>query len=204
MSEPQLKIFLKDQVRMSLLKIGRKLVLEKGPEFLTARKLSEASSTSIGTIYNSFASMEKFIQFENMQTLDELYAQMNTIIAEKNPFVNINRYVEAFSSFVIANQNLWMLLYHEHLRQNVVFSFAYVRKIKRIEKLLDGEIFKIYGNLNYAEKRLAAQVLEMALFSVSGFLTTQSWGELRQVNRNNICKLLLNTYLAGLATLRQE
>lgn len=202
MSEPKLKEFIKEQVRASLLKIGRKLVVAKGPEFLTARKLSEASNTSIGTIYNSFANMETFILFENMQTLDELYAQMNTIIVQKNPFLNINRYVEAFSSFVIANRNLWMLLYYEHLRE-AKMSFAYVRKIKRIERLLDGEIFKIYGNLSYAEKRLAAQVLEMALFSISGFLTTSSWGELRQVNCNNICKLLLNTYLAGLATLRQ-
>ncbi len=202
--EARLKAFAKEQIRKSLLKIGRRLVVEKGPEYLTARKLSDASNTSVGTIYNTFYSMENYIQQQNMQTLDELYAQMNLVVPQKNPFVNINRYVEAFSSFAIANRNLWMLLFDAHLHcGNEKYSFAYVRKFKRIEVLLDNEIASIYANLSHAEKRVAAQVLEMALFSISGFLTTPAWGSLRQVNRGNICKLLLNTYLAGLATLRQ-
>lgn len=202
--EARLKAFAKEQIRKSLLKIGRRLVVEKGSEYLTARKLSDASNTSVGTIYNTFYSMENYIQQQNMQTLDELYAQMNLVVPQKNPFVNINRYVEAFSSFAIANRNLWMLLFDAHLHcGNEKYSFAYVRKFKRIEVLLDNEIASIYANLSHAEKRVAAQVLEMALFSISGFLTTPAWGSLRQVNRGNICKLLLNTYLAGLATLRQ-
>ena len=42
----------KDNVRQRLLDTGRRLVTEKGAEYLTARKLSEASGCSIGTIYN--------------------------------------------------------------------------------------------------------------------------------------------------------
>lgn len=203
--EARLKAFAKEQVKAALLKIGRRLTVEKGPAFLTARKLSDASNTSVGTIYNTFASMENFIQLQNMQTLDEVYAQMCLVVPQKNPFVNINRYVEAFSSYVTANSNLWMLLYDQHLHNSCArLSFAYVRRFKKIERLIDDEIGKIYGNLSYEERRVAAQVLEMALFSISGFLTTSTWGSLRQVNKNNICKLLLNTYLAGLATLRQS
>ena len=44
----------KDNVRRLLLDTGRRLVTEKGAEYLTARKLSEASGCSIGTIYNQF------------------------------------------------------------------------------------------------------------------------------------------------------
>ena len=40
----------KDNVRRRLLDTGRRLVTEKGAEYLTARKLSEASGCSIGTI----------------------------------------------------------------------------------------------------------------------------------------------------------
>ncbi len=202
--EAKLKIFAKEQVKAALLKIGRRLTIEKGPDFLTARKLSEAANTSVGTIYNAFSCMDNFILLQNMQTLDELYAQMNLVVLQKNPFVNLNRYIEAFSSYVIANSHLWMLLYEQHLHNNGLrASFAYVRKFKKIECLIDAEISKIYGNLSHDEQRVAAQVLEMALFSISGFLTTSAWGSLRQVNKSNICKLLLNTYLAGLATLRQ-
>ena len=51
----------KDNVRRLLLDTGRRLVTEKGAEYLTARKLSEASGCSIGTIYNQFAKMDDFI-----------------------------------------------------------------------------------------------------------------------------------------------
>ena len=44
----------KAEVRKLLLETGRKLVADWGAEFLTARKLSEASGCSVGTIYNQF------------------------------------------------------------------------------------------------------------------------------------------------------
>lgn len=52
--DAKLNAFLKEQVRTNLLNIGRKLVIEKGADYLTARKLSQASNVSVGTIYNQF------------------------------------------------------------------------------------------------------------------------------------------------------
>ena len=78
----KLKVFVKEQVRKNLLRIGRKLVVDKGVDFLTARKLSEASNTSIGTIYNQFATMDNFILEQNMQTLDELYDFLRIIVPD--------------------------------------------------------------------------------------------------------------------------
>ena len=66
----------KDNVRRLLLDTGRRLVTEKGAEYLTARKLSEASGCSIGTIYNQFAKMDDFIAEQNEMTLAELYAYL--------------------------------------------------------------------------------------------------------------------------------
>lgn len=200
----KLKNFLKGEVRRNLIAVGRRLVVEKGIDYLTARKLSEASGISVGTIYNLFSTMENFIAAENMQTLDELYALMKLIIPENNPFINMNRYVDVFSGFVIANPHLWSLLFREHLyNRNNKLSSSYIRKIKRIEDILDKQIAAMFGGLSKAEKRLSSQVLEMSLFALSGFLATPAWEGLRQVNKDNICKLLLNTYLAGLAGLKR-
>lgn len=202
--DEKLKNYLKEQIRLNLLAVGRKLVVEKGPEFLTARKLSEASHTSVGTIYNQFATMENFINAENIQTLDELYAAMRVIVTEANPYANLNRYVDVFSHFVINNPYLWSLVFKAHLNnEKPIFSFEYLRKTRKIEKLLEIQLQIMFGSLGHAERRLAAQVLEMSLFAVSGFLAAKGWDNLRQVNKYNICKLLLNTYLAGLDGLKR-
>ncbi len=200
----RLKKFVREQVRAALLKCGRQMVISKGAEFLTARKLSEASNTSVGTIYNTFATMEDFVAEENMQTLDELYAALKIIVPEANPYININRYADVFSSFVCSNRNLWMLLYNERLHsETLAYKKQYERKICRIEVLLAAQIKAMFGSLSKAERRTSLQVLEMALFAVSGFLAADPSGSFRGVNKNNICKLLLNTYLAGLASLKR-
>ena len=41
-------IMIKDNIRKILIKTGRRLVKEKGAEYLTARKLSDASGYSVG------------------------------------------------------------------------------------------------------------------------------------------------------------
>ncbi len=200
----KLKIFVKEQIRKNLLKVGRKLVVEKGVDFLTARKLSEASNTSIGTIYNQFATMDNFILEQNMQTLDEMYGFMSIIIPDKNPFANLNRYVDAFSSFIIHNPNLWNLLFKMHINSEASsLPFAYVKKIKRIQGLFDQQISLMFKDLDFPTRRLSGQVLEMTLFALSGFLASNSWDNLRQVNKQNVCKLLLGTFLAGLNSLKK-
>lgn len=205
LKDAKLKAFLKEEMRRSLLAAGRRLAAEKGKEFLTARKLSEASGVSVGTIYNLFATMDAFAAAENIQTLDEVYDVLALIIPEKNPYVNLSRYCDAFSSFVMNNANLWLLLYQFHLYNKPgSCTPGYLRRILRIQKLVDAQLKLMFGNLKREERRLAGQVLEMSLFALSGFLATAAWGQLRQVNKFNISKLLLNTYLAGLASLKKE
>ena len=199
----RLKKFFREQVRQSLLKIGRKLVVEKGADFLTARKLSEAANASIGIIYNTFSNMDNFIAAQNLQTLDELYLQLSAIIPEKNPYININRYADVFANFVLNNRNLWMLLYKEQLFiKTGSLSHQYRRNIYRFEKLLSAQLVQMFGTLSNAERKISIQVLGLSLFAVSGFMAAEG-KKLRKVNKNNLCLLLLNTYLAGLQSLKK-
>ena len=106
----------KDNIQRILLEKGRELVQEKGADYLTARKLSEASGCSVGTIYNQFANMDNFILAQNMRTLDELYDYLSRLLKDSNDYKNLNRYLDGFVSFVLANPNLWFLLYRFHIR----------------------------------------------------------------------------------------
>lgn len=201
--EQRLKIFLKDQVRQNLLLIGRRLVAEKGPEFLTARKLSEASGVSVGTIYNIFATMDNFIMAQNLKTLHELDEQLCKIVSEANPYMNLNRYTDVVGNFVISHAHLWSLLFQQHLKGAGKLPLRYILAVKRIERHFDEQLARMFPQLSKAEKRLAAQVLEMSLFALSGFQASSGWRPVRQVRKENIGKLLLNTYLAGLAALKR-
>lgn len=195
----------KDNIRKTLIKTGRRLVKEKGAEFLTARKLSDASGFSIGTIYNQFGTMDGFIMEQNRLTMDELLSYMREIFADDDAYQMLNRYLDTFVAFVLANQNLWFLLYNFHL--NAVYKKLpkdYLRKMVEVTSIWQPYFDKVYPNLRPKERQLSLHVLWLALFSVSSFLTTQALDNFSRVNRKNLCKLLLNTYLAGLTVLNEE
>ena len=194
----------KDNIRKVLIKTGRRLVKEKGASFLTARKLSDASGYSIGTIYNQYGTMDGFIMEQNKITMDELLQYMRNIFVESDPYLMLNRYLDTFVSFVMANKNLWFLLYNFHL--NAIYKKLpkdYLRKLIAITSLWQPFFNEVYPNLLPKERRLSLSVLWVALFSVSSFLTTEALDNFSKVNRKNLCKLLLNTYLAGLTVLNE-
>lgn len=203
--DEKLKSFLKNSLREGLIATGRRLVVEKGADFLTARKLSEASKCSVGSIYNQFGNMDSFVEEQNIRTLEELYAVLDKIILEEQAYLNLNRYVDVFVNFVIANPNLWTLLFGYHLRKREgKLPPRYLKSLMKISDLCEVQLEKIFSKLTKKEKKLAWQVLMTSLFALSGFLTGNGLDKFRGMNRRNVCKLLLNTYLAGLSSLKRK
>ena len=116
----------------------------------------------------------------------------------------LNRYLDAFVNFVSANRNLWFLLYNFHLHAEYgKLPKLYLRKLVMVTKVWEGAFDDVYRNLKVKERQLARQVLWLTLFSLSSFLTTKVIDNLSMVNKKNLCKLLLNTYLAGIAVLKK-
>lgn len=203
--DAKLNAFLKEQVRTNLLNIGRKLVIEKGADYLTARKLSQASNVSVGTIYNQFSTMENFVAAENMQTFDELYQLLSIIIPDQNPYINIIRYVDAFSGYVVNNPNLWTLVFREQLqggeRPAAVRIFAQGQANRKTAgNSIKGDV-RVSGLCRAAACRRG---FGNDAVCIERFFGNAGWDKKQPLNKHNICQLLLNTYLAGLASLRKE
>lgn len=194
----------KDDIQNLLIHIGRKIVKEKGASALTARKLSEASDCSVGAIYNQFSNMDNYVLVQNYITLDELSEKLQTVEKTDNPFVDMNNLLQNFVTFVLENNNLWFMLYNYHLTSRRRFSFYYLRKVASLIKIVNEYIEKIVPKMDAPERLLSAQVLWLTLLSVSSFLTNDSLNGLSKVNKTTLCRILLDTYLAGLTVLENK
>ena len=86
LKDVRLKAFVKDKTKEILLQVGRKLVVEKGIDALSARKLATAANSSVGMVYNVFGTMDNYIAEQNLITLNELYKKMESVVLSKNPF----------------------------------------------------------------------------------------------------------------------
>jgi len=195
----------KDTIQDILIKKGRELALKNGASALTARKLSELSGYSVGTIYNQFGNMEGYILLQNYITLEDLFIFMNKVPENDNPYILLNSYLDAFITYVLNNKNFWSLLFDFHLKNSSkTLSGIYLRKIYMILRLLN----KPFGDLcqlkSKKERNLLLNTLWTALFSLSSFLATNQSPNYTLANKKIICKIFLNTYLAGVLILPEN
>jgi AcrR family transcriptional regulator len=199
----KLKKFVKDKTKEVLLQAGRKLVIEKGVEALSARKLATFANSSVGMVYNVFGTMDNYIVAQNVITLNELYEKMESVVLSKNPFNNLNRYADVLTAYIEANPNLWHLFYTSQLSVNTKRnSLGIARVIKKIDILISSQALKLIKGIGVKEKRLVIKVLEMSLFALSGYLLGSGLNAKSELNRGSLCKLLMNTYMAGVASLK--
>ena len=191
----------KAEVRKLLVDAGRKLVTDWGGEYLTARKLSEASGCSVGTIYNQFGNMDNFLMEQNIITINELHQKLEQLPDSGDFYRCLNRYVDAYVDWISTHSNVWLLLYNFHLRNdNVKLPKEYKRVFLKICKKPEQSFDVVFHRLGVKERRVARMVLLTAIFSTSSFLLMQTTGK---VSKKNMCKLLVNTYLAGLEVLKR-
>ena len=202
LKDEKLKSFVKDKIKETLLVCGRKMVAKEGVDSLSARKLALKSNSSVGMIYNIFGTMDNYVVEQNIITLNELYKAMRGVILSKNPYNNLNRYADVLTSFILANHHLWQLLYNRHLSTSASKStIAEARAIKKIDVLIGMQAAQLIQGVGVKEKRLSIKVLEMSLFAISGYLLGNKLNPQSGVNSKCLCKLLMNTYVAGLACL---
>lgn len=195
----------KDNIQNLLLETGRKIVQEKGTDALTVRKLSEASGCSVGAIYNQFSNMDNFIVIQNYMTLDVLAERLAKVAKTGDSFADMNAFLHEFVDFVMENKNLWFMLHSFHLRNNNrTFSYFYLRKVVKITGLINKLLIQLVPNMERPERILSSQVLWLTLFALSSFLTKDILDSFTKVNKETICQLMFNTYVAGLTVLEKK
>lgn len=195
----------KNNIQNLLLNIGRKIVREKGSEYLTVRKLSEASGCSVGAIYNQFANMDNFIVLQNYKTLEILAQRLEKVKRTDNPYVDMEQMLKCFVDYVESNKNLWFLLYDFYLKHSDrMYSVFYLRQLVRIVVVLKSLIRDAVPDIETPEQILSAQVLGITMFSLSSLLTKNVLNNFAKVDKMTICQILLNSYVAGLTVLENK
>ncbi len=193
----------KEEIRADLILKARELLVDKGVEFLTARKLADYSGYSVGTIYNQFKSMDNLFLEENAQTLDELYLVLISAEMGSDVYLNLNKLLNKFVQFVLENKNLWFALYNTHFQNPMNgFDVFYLRRIVKIVHLLEKNLKKLFLTIPYKERVVSSQVLFVTLFALSSLLTSEK--EFVALEKKYVVRILFNTYLAGMSYLAKK
>ena len=196
---------IRDEIHKKLLKAGRLLVCEKGTEFLTARKLSEASGCSIGTIYNQFSNMDEFILEQNEITLNELFAFLSQVKYEADSYKNLNIMTDMLVKFVLANRPLWFLLYNFHFQHaNYNFSYRYRKILLKVINFANRDFYKLFANLGKQKLKTMRNVLLLAVAGLSAVLSSDAVSANKNIQPQMVAEIFLNVFLAGTKVLEEQ
>ena len=193
----------KEDIRVDLIIKAREMIQDKGLEFLTARKLSDYSGYSVGTIYNQFKSMDNLVMWENCLTLDELIEKLNTVEMSSDVYKNLNRLIDKFVDFVLENKNLWFTLYNFHFKDiSDKYAVFYLRRILKIVQFLESNLSKLFTKISANERKVSTEVLFTSLFAISSLLTSER--EFQRLSKKYVVRVMFNTYLAGMSLIGQK
>ncbi len=193
---------IKEEIHLKLITSGRELVKNKGLDFLTARKLSEASGCSIGTIYNQFSSMDDFVAEQNEITLKDLAEKLYKAEYKSDSYYNLNMMIEIFANFVANNKELWMLLYNFHLnKKDYKLPMSYKKRLFKLFGLTTDNFGRLFPRLSRSRCKVMKNVLESGLFGLSALLAA---GSVDVQSGKNMCRILVNTFLAGVTLLEKD
>lgn len=196
---------IRDEIHKKLLKAGRLLVCEKGTEFLTARKLSEASGCSIGTIYNQFSNMDEFIAEQNEITLNEFFVFLSQAKYEGDSYKNLNIMADLLAKFVVDNRQLWFLLYNFHFQHAAYnFSYRYKKILLKVVNFANRDFYKLFANLGKQKAKAMRNVLLLALAGLSAVLSSDAVSKSKNVAPQQVAKIFLNVFLAGTKVLEEQ
>lgn len=193
----------KEDIRADLIAKAREILVDKGLDFLTARKLSDYSGYSVGTIYNQFKSLDLLFIQENILTLDELWQALKSAELGSDAYKNLNSLLNKFVDYVLEHKNVWFALYHFHFIKGLGKNdLVYLKKIIKIVKLLENNLRKLFVRVPAKERLVSGEVLFATLFALSSFLTTEK--EFAHLEKKYVVRVLFNTYLAGMSCLAKK
>lgn len=102
-----------EELRLDAIVAARTMVEADGFSSVTVRRVADRIGCSIGSIYNLFRDLDDLIIHVCAGTIDTAYDVMSAPGLPDEPHARVHAMGRRYHDFVLANQNLWFMLF-EH------------------------------------------------------------------------------------------
>jgi len=192
----------REQLKQMILKKSFEIIGMDGFEGLSARRIADGIGYAPGTIYNLFESMDDLYLQLNAETLDRLYAVLNSAACNdraKNPVQNMKKMAALYMKFARDNRPYWLMLFNHKLPEGRKAQAWYQDKIDLLFTPLENLLQPLFGPRQDKKRKMAARVLWS---SVHGLCFLQETGKIALVDEKapaeTMAGYLIDTFVAGI------
>ncbi|WBU64988.1 TetR/AcrR family transcriptional regulator [Paracoccus aerodenitrificans] len=172
------------QLREQTLAAARTIILEDGPEALTARRLAQAVGYTPGTIYNLFDSLPHVLWEVNRAHFERI-ASLFSNLPDGDPETRLRTLATRYLDLVEAEPTLFRALF-DGPRRSEEFPDWY---LNAISTLLDQTAAELISLAPYLSKRIARREATMIYAGVQGIASLRSSRRLELLTRETATDL---------------
>ena len=129
----------RDELESLFLEAGTKQLAEVGFARFSGREVAKQVGYSVGTLYNLFGSLDRFILALNARTLREWTAALDARLAEAEGD-RIAALVSGYFDFAEAHTNRWTALYDHHMPAGETLPDWFDQAFAGLIELIEGEV----------------------------------------------------------------
>lgn len=188
----------REEIRQMALEAAENIVVEKGLEGLSARKVAKAIGYTVGTLYLVFENIDDLILQINARTLDRLYADMaETQTTARDGRDRLLQLGEVYIRFADGDSHRWSMIFEHRLAEGRELPDWYREKIARMFTIVEEALMPLADGRPRKEVAQAARVIWGGVHGVCILAVGNRLGIAGVDSVQDLTKSLISNYLAG-------
>ena len=155
----------KNQRRLLLIEIARRLIATKGLRSLKVRDVAEAADCSIGSVYNEFGDFDGLILTVNRETVQALTARLVAVPAE-DPFLQLHGLTETYLTFASEHANLLRSLFEHRMEDDRPFPEDILLMVMQAFALMHQPLVRLLPDRDPEQVALLARMMFSAVHGI--------------------------------------
>ena len=188
----------REEIREMALVAAEQIVVDKGFEGLSARKVASVIGYTVGTLYLVFDNIDDLILQINARTLDRLYERMaKTRASASNPRDYLLRLGQVYIRFADADPHRWAMIFEHRLSEGRELPDWYREKISRMFAMVEEAIAPLDRARPGKEVEQAARVIWGGVHGICILALTNTLGVAGVESVQELTESLISNYLDG-------
>jgi AcrR family transcriptional regulator len=185
-----------EQIREMVLNAAEAIVIEKGLNALTVRKVAVEIGYTVGSIYMVFANMQDLIMHIKLRTLDQLTEQL-TLDTSESAEQQIQALANHYLAFAQQHFNRWQIMFESNLDNKIELPETYQTKIEQLFSPLESLFQQLNPQASAEQVNLIARALWSGVHGICVLYLNGSLGRIGVENAESAVKLLVDTVIRG-------
>ncbi|KJV07175.1 TetR/AcrR family transcriptional regulator [Methylocucumis oryzae] len=185
-----------EQIREMVLSAAEKIVVERGFDGLTMRRIAGRIGYTVGSIYMVFQNMADLVLHINALTLDQMAEQLkHAVLTDEETYLEL--YAKTYLHYAHNNLNRWRLIFEFRLPDEAEVPTWYQAKVDAIFKHVEEQFTALSEHASEDEKRQAARTLWAGVHGVCSLSLNGTLGTVGINDVDTSVVLLTRSFLLG-------